>query len=523
MNASGPDNRYCEHSLDVLEALQRWQAQRRRCALAIITSTRGGAVRKAGALMAVADDGAHAGYVSGGCIDRDVVLQAVECATTRRVTHLTYGAGSPFVDMPLPCGGTIEIMIIPEPEQGVVVGAIERLRRREPVRFCVARSGAMTLIEGIGESGWAGDTFIAFCAPKLRLRIAGRGVEAMALARVASASGIEVRLQTASDADTGWAREAGFAVSRLNSPSSLDAIDDDAWTAFVMMFHDAGWETALLKQALAGPCFFLGAVGSRRTHARRCDALREAGCPEHQIARVRGPIGLAPAMRDASMLAISALAEVIREFNRPNLAERRGTALVLLAAGASSRYGAADKLLADLGGQPVLSYAARCFAGESFGARIAVTAPGQEARQAILRSHGWTLVENAEAASGQASSLRAGIGLAASDPALSQALILLSDMPFVPEAHLHALLASEAEAAMTDAGGVLLPPALFKRAQFEALRGLSGDRGAKSIFELLARKKTIALDPQLAIDIDEHLDLAHASRALESMRKAEKQ
>tara|TARA_R110001606_G_scaffold262838_1_gene411448 strand:+ start:114 stop:380 length:267 start_codon:yes stop_codon:yes gene_type:complete len=81
------------------------------------------------------------------------------------------------------------------------------------------------------------------------------------------------------------------------------------------MFHDVHWETALLKQALDGPAFFIGAVGSAKTHAKRCESLRQAGTSEHDIKRIRGPIGLVPSMRDASMLAISTLAEIVDAFH----------------------------------------------------------------------------------------------------------------------------------------------------------------------------------------------------------------
>jgi xanthine dehydrogenase accessory factor len=283
------------------------------------------------------------------------------------------------------------------------------------------------------------------------------------------------------------------------------------------MFHDTNWEAPLLRQALAGPCFYVGAVGSRNTHERRCAALREIGCPEHQITRVRGPVGLIPSMRDASMLAISALAEIVGEFHRRSLAAKRRTALILLAAGSGARFESGDKLLADLNGRTVLSYAAEKLEGEPLGARIAVTAPGQAARQDILRRHGWTIVENEDATTGQASSLRAGVRRIASDGAIEQVLILLADMPLIPDGHLEAMLEAmtpDVTAAMTAVGDVLCPPALFTRACFGELLELEGDRGAKAVFERQRRRRTIDIEPELALDIDGFSDLRRASQLL---------
>jgi len=79
-----------------------------------------------------------------------------------------------------------------------------------------------------------------------------------------------------------------------------------------LMFHDHDWEVALLSQALSSEAFYIGAMGSERTHKLRCEALGEAGVSAENIARIKGPIGLIPSMRDANLLALSALAEIVQ-------------------------------------------------------------------------------------------------------------------------------------------------------------------------------------------------------------------
>jgi len=78
------------------------------------------------------------------------------------------------------------------------------------------------------------------------------------------------------------------------------------------MFHDHDWEGALLKQALGGEAFYIGAMGSERTHASRKDMLGLRGLAANDIARIRGPIGIIPSMRDANLLALSTLAELVK-------------------------------------------------------------------------------------------------------------------------------------------------------------------------------------------------------------------
>ncbi|MEQ9315788.1 MAG: XdhC family protein, partial [Henriciella sp.] len=169
---------YTEHPEDVLS---RWLAWREigPVALVMITSTVGGAVRAPGALMAVTADGDVAGYISGGCIDADVVLQAQNALKDGKAKSLRYGAGSPFVDLPLPCGGAIELVIEPDADAEAVRACRDRLQARKPATL---------------DLDIAGD-FQPLYQPKLHLRIAGRGADSLALARIARASGIDASFQ----------------------------------------------------------------------------------------------------------------------------------------------------------------------------------------------------------------------------------------------------------------------------------------------------------------------------------------
>jgi xanthine dehydrogenase accessory factor len=282
-------------------------------ALAVVTATEGGGVRAPGAMMAVSETGDSAGYVSGGCIDADVRLNAVRSLQTGDVCRLRYGSGSPFADIRLPCGGAIDVLIVPVTDVQSLSMALAALEAREPVSFTVLPSGRMV----VGSDPAISAAFRTRYRPKLSLRIAGRGSDCLALARLANASGFDVRLQLPDQDDFDAARLAAIPhVDRLTTPSSLPAVNDDAATAFVLMFHDTHWETALLRQAVSGPAFYIGAVGSVRTHAVRCGLMKAAGVPVADIERIRGPIGLVPSMRDASMLAISALAEIVDTFHK---------------------------------------------------------------------------------------------------------------------------------------------------------------------------------------------------------------
>ncbi|MEO0714257.1 MAG: XdhC family protein [Pseudomonadota bacterium] len=293
--------RHAEHASDVMRAALSFSARGEPVALAVLAGSEGGSVRAPGALMAVGESGAAAGYLSGGCIDADVAQRALNALKDRQPQRLRYGSGSPFFDIRLPCGGALDVVVDPAPDMAALARAAETLDKRNAATLDISTPDA---------------AFTAHYKPKLRLRIAGRGADAVALARLAAASGIDCRFQSP-DADClAEAEAAGLtALERLETPGAVPPSTDDAATAFVLMFHDPHWETPLLREALAGDAFYVGAVGSRTTHERRCGDLKAAGVAAEDRARVHGPIGLVPSMRDASMLAVSALAEIVGAFH----------------------------------------------------------------------------------------------------------------------------------------------------------------------------------------------------------------
>lgn len=250
-------------------------------------------MRSAGALMAVTAD-TVAGYVSNGCVDADIITRAKQGVAGMFI----YGEGSPFRDIVLPCGGRIEVAIIPSPDQDIIGKLVSDLDARRSSNFCISSDFQLT------PKSDRDTLFETGLTPKLRLRIAGRGEAMVALSRLAETSGLDVVLQSPDAQETPYVP--------LLDPVNVPPSDDDARTAVVLLFHDHDWEPALLRQALQGPAFYIGAMGSSRTHARRRESLSALGLADDVIDRVRGPVGLLPAMRDANLLAVSILAEIIQ-------------------------------------------------------------------------------------------------------------------------------------------------------------------------------------------------------------------
>lgn len=298
------------HPLPVLRFAAGALKQGTPCAIVVITSVQGGGLRSPGALMAVTQEDA-AGYVSNGCVDGDAIFQARRALAAHKVTALRYGDGSPFMDVRLPCGGSLDLLAVPLANGEVIDSAVAALEARRAVSLSFSPRGVF-LGDRASLPGQAGDVFTAHYKPPLRLRITGTGAEPVALARLAAAAEAEVLVQSPEEAVVAAVRQLGLPAEPL-STAAKTAIDD-AWTACVFLFHDHGLENALIRQALEGDAFYVGAVGSRQTQAARHAALEAEGVAPARLERLRGPIGLIPSMRDASMLAVSILAEVVRDY-----------------------------------------------------------------------------------------------------------------------------------------------------------------------------------------------------------------
>jgi xanthine dehydrogenase accessory factor len=288
-------------------------------ALVTVTGVSGSSVRNPGAHLAIAEDGSWRGSLSGGCIEAAVVADAVAAIGAGRPREIRLGTGSPYLDIRLPCGGSVDILINPLADAAPIARAAELLADRIPVLLALPLDQGAVMVEA-GTAPWRtrrdAAHFTVAHLPPLALTVIGHGASVEALAGLAAAADARVTTMTPDHAIADRLTTDGIAVRLLRTPREPVDLDADPWTAVAFLFHDHDWETALIARALAGRAFYVGAMGSRATHARRVEALTEAGVAPADIARLHAPIGLIPSSRDPQVLALSTLAEIVRDFER---------------------------------------------------------------------------------------------------------------------------------------------------------------------------------------------------------------
>ena len=291
-----------------------------RVALVTVTDVTGSSVRNPGAQMAISECGAYAGTLSGGCIERAVIAEAQAAIAARAPHRIAYGAGSPIIDIRLPCGGRVDLLFSPlEGSDAVVEEVLAAHAARKAVSLRLPTSGDSEARVGADcSTAWDKEsaTFAVRLPPPLRLVIAGHGGTVEALLALAAPIGAACEVLTPDAELAERVTQLGISSVRvLETPRDTASLTGDPWTAFTFFFHDHDWEGALLAHALAQLGFYIGAMGSRKTHADRVAGLHAVGIGETETARITSPIGLIPSSRDPETLALSALAQVVERYN----------------------------------------------------------------------------------------------------------------------------------------------------------------------------------------------------------------
>lgn len=308
------------------ETALAWHREGRGAALATVVETWGSAPRRVGAQLAVSGEGAIEGSVSGGCVEGAVVAEALEAIEEGEARLLEFGVSDEDAfAVGLACGGTIRVLVEPVGRvlpEAMLTELVDLRAARRPVAYVVDLEGGPRRLatEGYAErfrmdrSGVEEDgrSFVAIHNPPLRLVVVGAVHIAQALLPMARIAGYDPVLVDPREA---FASEARFPGERLVHDwpdDAMDAIGLDARTALVLLTHDPKLDDPAIARALRSEAFYIGALGSTRTHAKRVARLGDAGFSEEEIGRIHAPVGLDIGAAGPAEIAVAILAEMTR-------------------------------------------------------------------------------------------------------------------------------------------------------------------------------------------------------------------
>jgi xanthine dehydrogenase accessory factor len=338
---------------DIFQEIKNWIDHKEIFALATVIKTWGSAPRQPGAAMAITQDMRVAGSVSGGCIEGAVIEEAQKMLRDGTPRLLNFGVSDETAwSLGLSCGGKIEVWLeqhiafsadetektiwqtlekavdqnracvllsrlIPEKHGHLLVfpdgsqigdwGYLNAAANRQALESYARRETKRVLIEGE-------PVFVQIISRKDRLLIIGAGHISLPLVKFTKELGFEVLVI---DPRKIFAAAERFPVSPDEllhqwPETALPNIDIDEETCAVLLTHDPKIDDPALHILLNSNVAYIGALGSRKTHEKRCARLREAGYKEEAIARIRGPVGLDIGANTPTEIALSIAAEIVK-------------------------------------------------------------------------------------------------------------------------------------------------------------------------------------------------------------------
>ena len=329
--------------LDIIETVNNWRKQKRKIALATVVETWGSAPRRVGAKMAVTDDMAMVGSVSGGCVETAVVQEALESLEDGRPRLLNFGVSDDTAwDVGLTCGGKISVFVEPLDADWWQIVSEAVLEDQYTV--------SSTVLEGDSAGQkltTSADNSVTYqsVADEVAKQIADSSAKVQQSSRHELAElnvmvdvhqprphliiigGVHVAMPLQS-----FARQLGFRVSIID-PRQVFATEDrfpdvdaimhsypnralpqlglDRGTYLAVLTHDPKIDDPALITALPSPAPYIGVLSSSRTHERRLGRLRDAGVDESLFSRINTPIGLEIGAKTPEEIALAIMAEII--------------------------------------------------------------------------------------------------------------------------------------------------------------------------------------------------------------------
>ncbi|MEO8358030.1 MAG: XdhC family protein [Chloroflexota bacterium] len=346
---------------DILSDLERWQGGAQSIALATVVQTWGSAPRRAGSKMGLTADGQFSGSVSGGCVENAVIEAGLESLKTNLPKLLHFGVADETAwDVGLACGGSIEVFVKPldktffeelrsvikNKQHAVLITIIRGPDETVGREFLIHSDGRIpgnvsdhwqekvlhlaneTLLAGESRRAMLDDEteiFLEFISPPLTLIAVGAVHITVALMSLAKTLGYRT---VVIDPRGAWGNADRFP----NVDQLIQAWPDEAFeqikitrsTAVAMLTHDPKLDDPALKISLNSPAFYVGALGSKTTHAKRRERLLSEGVSESQLARLHAPIGIDIGAGTPEEIALAVMAEVVAAYRKPEqlLADR---------------------------------------------------------------------------------------------------------------------------------------------------------------------------------------------------------
>ncbi|MEJ8851065.1 XdhC family protein [Variovorax rhizosphaerae] len=314
----------------VLRHLRDWRLAGRRALLTTVVRTWGSSPRPVGSIMALAEDGAVSGSVSGGCIEDDLIARYSRAhggpgtMPHGAPTLVKYGITADEAHrFGLPCGGTLELLLEYDPDAASLEALVAELEQGKLMqRTILLADGSVRLAAAASPAALTVNEreLVNTFGPEYRMLLIGAGQLAEYLATMARFCGFAVTLCDPRDEYRSEWSVPGVTITTEMPDDAVTAFRPDRRSCVVGLTHDPKLDDLALLEALQSEAFYVGAIGSRRNaEARRERLIEHFDQTEQSLARLRGPIGIYIGSKTPPEIAVSVMAEILAVKNAVTL------------------------------------------------------------------------------------------------------------------------------------------------------------------------------------------------------------
>ena len=309
---------------DILTPTSFWLKEKRQIALATVISTWGSSPRPVGGQMAIYKNGEIIGSVSGGCIEGAVISEGIKSIKDGKARVKDYGISNNVAwEVGLACGGELKVLIQPlNLEDKIVYSIVERIEKREVVKLRIDCSTGYREIDNAIDNQTSyfdksKNEFIHVIDPKPRLFIVGAVHIAQALVLLANVTDYEIIVIDPRDHFATTDRFPNCKIINEWPDDALSKFNLDYSSHLVTLTHDPKIDDLALIHCIKKNFGYIGSLGSKKTHNKRCERLLEAGFNINELSKIHAPIGLDIKAKTPAEIATAILAEIIN-YRRKN-------------------------------------------------------------------------------------------------------------------------------------------------------------------------------------------------------------
>ncbi len=321
-------------SVDIAQRAMRWLEEGREIVLATLVEAPGSSPSPVGSMMAICDNGDFCGAVSGGCMEAEIITEALEMmAKGEKYCGLEFDPGGVrSLLSEFSCGGNFRVTLHRERNTSFVASCIsgrpfvtavdlDTGERRKIIagddsfsRHCLVaaqtcRTGALIIREE--EACF----FVQRFDPPVRLILVGAVEIALRLGALARRSGFDVSVIDPRPVFATATRFPGIRLVVAWPDTALERLKLQPGDALAALSHNPEFDDIALEAALKAGCFYVGALGSRKSHGKRLERLKKTGLSKAVLDRIHGPVGLDIGAATPNQIAVAVLAEIIQMQN----------------------------------------------------------------------------------------------------------------------------------------------------------------------------------------------------------------